>query len=934
VVAILQSRDGYLWLATQEGLARFDGVKFTVFDKRNTPEIRDNNIQAMCQGRDGAIWIGTEGGGLTVLKDSLFRTYTSKDGLPSDFIDAVCEDSGGNLWVGTDAGLSRFSNGRFANFSTRDGLVNPSVLALLEDTRGALWVGTEAGLSRFDNGVFTTFRKKDGLPDDLIRSIYQDSEGNTWLGTGRGLAKIRDGIFSTYDRRQGLINDSINCTFEDRDHNLWIGTGGGIEKLRDGRVTHFSAGHGLPDDGIASIYQDREGSLWIGTYGGGLNRLKDARFTSLTVDDGLPDNTARAILQDHEGNIWVATRKGLSKLRDGKPAIFTTRNGLASDNVLSLYEDRRLRLWVGTAGGLSMLKDGRFVSYTTKDGLSDDQILSMAEDDEGSLWIGTAVGLDRLEGGKFTVYKTEAGLSNNSVWCLHKDRAGSLWIGTDGGGLDQFKDNRFHNFSTKHGLSNNIVMSIHEDDDGTLWVGTTGGLNRIREGTVASITAKNGLFDDVVFQLLADNIGNFWMSCNRGIFRARRKDLNDLADGRTTSIDCTSYDTSDGMGSRECNGGSQPAGWKAKDGRLWFPTAGGVTMIDPAKIKINDQPPSVVLERIAVDGHFIDPAKDAELGPGKEKFEFYFTGLSFLSPERVRFRYRLVGFDKEWIDGGTRRDASYTNLLPGRYTFDVIACNGDGLWNETGAIFSFRLRPRFYQTYWFYAACALIIAAVGWLLYRLRVRQIRGRFAVVLAERTRMAREIHDTLAQGYVGISLQLQALAGKLKDSPEDVRSHLDLASKMADTSLTEAYRSIWELRPQALEGGDLAGAISSVAEQMLVGTSVRLDVRVRGSFTGLPAAVEVNLLRICQEAVANAVKHAAPRRITIRLTREKGQVRLQVADDGKGFESTKPPSADIGRFGLISMRERANQIGGRLTVSSKPGHGTDVEVEVPAG
>jgi two-component sensor histidine kinase len=730
-----------------------------------------------------------------------------------------------------------------------------------------------------------------------------------------------------------LIDDSINCTFEDRDHNLWVGTGGGLDKLTNGTFSHFSGKNRLPDDGVASICQDREGSLWIASYGGGLSSLKDARFGSFTVDDGLADNTVRAILQDHEGGIWVGTRKGLSRLRGGINTVFTVRNGLPSDNVLSLYEDRNQRLWVGTAGGLSMLRGDRFVSYTTRDGLSDDQILSMAEDQDGSLWLGTAAGLDKFKDGKFNVYTTANGLSNNSVWCLHRDLAGSLWIGTDGGGLDRFRDNRFSNLGTNDGLSNNIVMSIHEEADGTLWVGTTGGLNRIRNGKVAAITARDGLFDDVVFQLLEDDEKNFWMSCNRGIFRASKEDLNDIADGRITSIVCTSYDTSDGMGSRECNGGSQPAGWKSMDGRLWFPTTGGVTVFDPARIKVNEQPPPVVLERIAVDGRPLVPGRAVDLGPGKEKFEFYFTGLSFASPERVKFKYRLIGFDKGWIDGGTRRDASYTNLSPGRYTFQVMACNGDGIWNETGATFSFRLKPRLYQTYWFYGVCAVILAGLGWLLYRLRVRQIQSRFSAVLAERTRMAREIHDTLAQGYVGISLQLQALSGKLRNSPDDVRKHLDLASKMADTSLSEAYRSIWELRPQALEGETLDTAISSVAEQMVAGTPVRLDIRVRGSFVALPGSVETNLLRICQEAVANSIKHAGPSRIVIRLIRDRGSVRLQVADDGNGFESTAALSPNAGHFGLLNMRERANQIGARLTISSKPGAGTNIEVEVPS-
>jgi two-component sensor histidine kinase len=506
-----------------------------------------------------------------------------------------------------------------------------------------------------------------------------------------------------------------------------------------------------------------------------------------------------------------------------------------------------------------------------------------------------------------------------------------LWIGTDGGGLNRFQEGRFTALKTANGLANDIVLSLHADDEGSLWIGTSGGLSRLKDGALASFTTANGLFDDVVFQILEDARGNLWMSCNKGVSRVSKTELEDLAKGKIGSVSAVSYGTADGMKSRECNGGFQPAGWRTHDGRLWFPTIKGVAVIDPDNINQNPFAPPVMIEQVLVDHEPIDIIDQVSLAPGKSKFEFHYTALSFIAPEKLRFRYRLDGFDNSWVDAGTKREAAYTNIPPGAYTFRVIACNNDGVWNETGSAFHFYLKPRFHQTSWFYALCAVLIGLIGLGLYRLRVRQIKAQFAAVLAERNRIAREIHDTLAQGFAGISLQLEAVDETLNDTPTVARDHLNRARRLVRSSLAEARRSVWQWRSPALENAGLASALSAVAHELTAGSPIVTQVNVKGAVRRLSALVENNLLHIGREALTNAIKHARAHSIDVELTFEPAKVRLRITDDGVGFVAPQSTPTGDGGLGLISMRERAQQIAGRLVIASKPGGGTEVVVEL---
>jgi ligand-binding sensor domain-containing protein/two-component sensor histidine kinase len=971
--AILQTQDGYLWLATEEGLVRFDGVRFKNFDTQNTREIASNQIQVLFEDKQGELWIGTAAG-LTRYKDQQFNPFTTGEGLPNKGVSCIWQDGKGNVWVGTAAGLWTFDGGKFVRYSTRDGLPNDSIRSIYEDRSGALWVTTLGGLARLRDGAFTAFTTREGLPSDSVRSVYEDSRGYLWINTFSGLARFKDGRFTVFTTANGLLNDHIWSIEEDRKGTLWIGTDGGLNsfsngsfkayttkdglpdnsvwsiyedragvlwvatpgglgRLKDGELTSYTSRDGLSDDVVMALFEDREGSLWIGTEAGGLNRLKDAKFTAYSAKDGLTNDFVWAVCQAKDGSLWAGTNGGgLNRFRDGKFTSYTTKDRLASNIVRALCEDRAGNLWAGTPGGLNRLRGGRIETYTVEDGLSNNAVSAIEEDRAGNLWIGTLGGLTRFKDGRFTIYTTADGLSDDSIISLRASRDGGLWIGTRTGGLNRMEGERFTSYRAKEWIPNDSVRSIYEDEDGTLWVGTRrSGLSRFRNQAFTTCTMKAGLFDDCVFQIIGDDKQNLWMSSPRGVFRVSKKEFAAFAEGSSTQIASVSYGTADGMLSRECNGG-QPGAWKSDDGKLWFATIKGIAMIDPQRARINDQPPPVAIERAVVDGEPVQLNQRVELPPGKERYEFYYTAMSFAAPEKVRFKYKLEGFDKDWVAAGAERVGLYTHLPPGTYKFRVIACNNDGVWNETGALLDLYLNPYFYQTYWFYAGVAVSLGLLALGIYRLRVQRISAKFAAVLEERNRMAREIHDTLAQSFVGIALQLKAVENAMPDAPDKVEQHLALAQSMVSHSLVEARRTVWNLRSQALETNDLATAFSDTARQMTEGSAVVTEVRVSGESRRLPSRIENNALRIGQEALTNAIKHAEPKHVLIELDFEAANLQLRVKDDGRGFDTEGMLATADGHFGLLGMRERAEHCGGRLRLSSRPGEGTEVWATIP--
>jgi signal transduction histidine kinase/ligand-binding sensor domain-containing protein len=936
VLSVAQSRDGYLWLGTTSGLVRFDGVRFTVFDKANTEAIGHNQISALFEDRDGALWIGTFGGGLTKLQNQRFTTYTTRDGLSHGVVKAICQDRAGGLWVATLAhGLNLFKDGHFTVYTTRNGLPHDDVFSVAPSQDGGVWIATAGGLAHFRDGRFTAYTERDGLPSNRCVSVYEDRKGTLWAGTrDRGLVRLREGRISVYRVSDGLSSDAVSSIIEDRAGALWFATKDhGLNRLYDGRLSALTTKDGLSSDVVYSVVEDREGSLWIGTFGGGLNRLRDARFAVFTMQNGLPHDHVRSVFEDAEGQVWLATfGGGLGLLKGGRFTTLSRRDGLPTDRLYCVLRDRHGDLWVGTDGsGLVRQREGRLTRYTKRDGLAHDNVRALYEDRQGNLWVGTSGGLSRFGDGRFTTYTTADGLSSDAVHAILQDREGALWLGTWGGGLNRLRDGTFSAFSKKDGVTNDFILSFYEDREGSLWIGTLGGgLIRGREGHFRAYTTKQGLFEDLVYQALEDGRENLWISCNKGVYRVSKRELDDLDRGLIRAVRSVSFGIADGMPSGECANGSQPLGWKGRDGRLWIPTQSGVVVINPDRLEVNQIPPPVVIEELLVDRRPVAMEGQPSLPPGDGDLEFHYTGLSFLVPGKVRFKYRLEGFSDEWVDAGPRRVATYTNIPPGRYRFRVIAGNADGVWNESGAFFDLRLRPHFHQTWWFYGLVAMTVGLTGFGLHRVRVRQVEAQLAAVFAERTRMSRELHDTLAQGFAGIAIHLDAAAACLPKGAQELRSHLALARSLVRESLAEARRAVLDLRPQALEHADLATAISEMARRLA--GDARIQVEVTGEPRRVPSTAESNLLRIAQEALTNALRHAGAREIRVCLDFGTEQVCLRIQDDGHGFAAGAEASSGSAHLGLVGIRERVAQIGGLLTLNSRVGSGTEVVVEVP--
>lgn len=682
VRAVLQTRDGYLWLGTLGGLVRFDGVRFTVFDRSNTPALRDNRISALWEAPDGALWIGTAAGGLTRLAGGAFESDVS----PADtvleararrYVRSLAEAGGDGLWIGTNgSGLHRLREGVFQP----PRLPGTVVTAVLEDAAGTVWVGTSEGALRLrPRGAAGWAVDRAGLPRAFVNALARDRRGAVWIAARGGLTRIEGERATTYARRDGFPAEVASALCEDRHGNLWIGTlGGGVVRMAGGRFTAFTAAQGLSNNDVLSIHEDREGSLWVGSRDG-LNRLRDGHFTALTTREGLANDNVNSVRAGRDGSVWIGTDGGgLARVKDHEVTSYTARGGLPSDFVGPIYEASDGSLWVGADGRVGRLAAGRFVVFTTRDGVPSGFVSTIGEDGEGRLLIGVGEhALRQFRGGRFVPYLPEPDAIEYR-YSMQRGRRGGIWFGTTGG-LVHLEGGRYRIYTTADGLPDDGVHSVYEDAEGTLWLATLGGLARLRDGVFQSF-ARERLLGEVVFQVLEDDSGHLWMNGRRGILRVGKADLEELARGTRAGVDVRVYDTADGLKSAEHElAYIQPAACRTRDGRLWFATTKGVVSLDPARHAANPLPPPLHIESFVVDGDALPVSDGRELPPGRSRFEFQFTGLSLLAPAKVRFRYLLEGFDRDWVEAGSRRAAYYTNLPPGSYRFRVVACNNDGV---------------------------------------------------------------------------------------------------------------------------------------------------------------------------------------------------------------------------------------------------------------
>ncbi|HEV2453656.1 MAG TPA: two-component regulator propeller domain-containing protein, partial [Verrucomicrobiae bacterium] len=942
VRAIAQTPDGYLWAGTLDGLARFDGLNFKVFDSKNTAALRDSHITALCADASGALWIGTYEG-LARLKDGNFSLYDRAMGLAGDHINVICQCRDGSIWIGTESGLSQYQNGVFKNYTSKNGLLSDSIRALYQDGAGTLWVGTVAGLNFLNHdGVFG---KIDALQNVSIRGITQDRAGRLWIGSDNGMIWHHFGAeFYAYGRQYGLSDPFVNVVCEDSQGNLWVGTHSGLNRFRDGRFFNEVDSEGDPYDEVNAMFQDRDGDLWVGS-NEGLTRLSQKRFFAYDMRQGLSHNDTVSVLQDRNGNIWVGTfGGGLNEIRDESVAVYCRTNGLSNDEALALLESRDGSIWMGedNDGGLYRFENGIFQHYTWKDGLIKSGILAIYEDHGSNLWIGTSQGLSCLRNGHFTNYQTNQYHAGEIVRAVSEDPDGGMWFGTDHG-LVRFSDGIFTNFTARQGLSDDSITALYEDDQSNLWIGTeNGGLDRYYNGTFRAYTAQQGLFCDCIYAVIEDDYGWLWMTSPKGIFCVRKPGLVALDHENQRFITCINYGKSDGLETTICSGVAKPSAWKAQDGRLWFATTKGLVVVNP-DIKLDRTPSPVFIEQLTVDGNrTIQLSSSTPEGsdrrmvipPGRGTLEFQFTMLDFSRPAEDRFLCMLTGADQDWVDVGSRRSAYYNNLRPGRYVFRVKACNAVGVWNEAGASLELVMRPHYWQTWWFRALAVLlaVTGVAGIARYitgkrmQLELEKLERQNAIE-KERARIAKDIHDDLGSRLTRMMLLGQRVEEDA-GSPEKLIMH---ARRMVDSAVNTMQimdEIVWAVDPQKDTLNGLVGYISQYANEFLEGTHTRcrLEMPVQVPPVVIPAEARHEIFLALKEALNNVAKHAHATEVHIALRVADSAITIVIDDNGCGFGNGRNGNLRKGR-GLENMVKRMEKLGGQCLIATNPGSGTRI-------
>ena len=736
VYRILQTRDGYIWIGTKGGLARFDGVRFTVFDDRNRNQLRDNEIYALEEADDGSLWIGTYGGGVSHLKDGRFTVLTMSDGLISDFVTSLRQDKEGAIWIATDFGVSRYHNGHFTNYSNKDGLVSNAVRALDCGSDGTMWIGTSKGeLYTLIHGKLSKPTFSGPRPSSGISSLQFDREQALWIATSDGLFRLKDGTMVRHTIAEGLSSNRTLLVHESPEGHLWVVTHTGLD-LYERETSTFRNVEQVAS--INAISSDREGNLWIGYYSDGVARFRQGSFVTYTARDGLSDDQVTSLVEDGAGNIWIGTSRGLDLLKDGKFTTYTIPNLQTNPRINTLALDRDGNLWAGTNDAVFQVKYDphchagacrvQFVPITTHS-FSQRRARVILGDRQGVVWIGTDLdGLVKYENGQVTTFTQKDGLAHDAIRGLCQDKDGSLWIGTRGGGLNRFQNGRFTTYTDKNGLVSNSIQALYLDRENTLWIGTRQGVNRLRDGRFATYTANDGLFSSYVYGFVEDDADNLWMSCSKGIFRVSKRQLNDFADRKIQGIHSTAYGLEHGLASTVGVVGFSPvASHLTLDGRIWFCTAKGLSVVDPSQVTSNALPPSVHIEEVRIDKQSFEVNKTAEALPGRGDLEIRYTGLSFFAPDKIRFKYKLEGYDRDWVDAGDRRAAYYSNIPPGEYVFRALAANNDGVWSEKGESFRFRLAPDVYQTYWFFGLSSCLAGLLVLGAHRFKIRHLQRR---------------------------------------------------------------------------------------------------------------------------------------------------------------------------------------------------------------
>jgi len=990
VTAIAQTSDGYLWVGTYNGLVRFDGLRFVTFDPANTPELTHARIRKLFVDREGTLWINTYDGSLTTVRQGAFALerrntrsseaemtlvssssnrvifLTSRGGLlrklltapagegweelaaPSRGVGALCGDAGDGtvLYRDTNRHLWRLAGNQFEPLPDVAGFNGQDISCLVTDARGLLWAATDGDIAVWDGAQFQNNTPTNGEPLLGITYISPTRDGHVWM-VANGM------VCEAGDRRWLLAPDAARSLFrgspgrvgaqEDHHGGMWFYSfGRGLFHVdAAGDVRQLKSSDGFPGERVNCFFEDREGNWWVGLEAEGLVRLHERQFHTVAAGNAAVARAAKSVCQDSNNAVWIGTLSGgLDCWRDGHYSNLTVVEGLPQGSVFCVCADAFGRLWASAGDeDLYVREAGKFerVSPVVHG------VKVIFTDHSGRIWFGTTSGLFFADGeapGEIQPFK---GIAHRNVRALSEDQAGALWVGSGNGELYRVVGDVVTVFRPADDQESGAIWSVLADPDGTVWVGTfRGGLLRFRDGQFTRYGKKDGLPDNVICQILDDNQGNLWLGSHQGVFRVGKSVLDDMARGNAKFIPCMAYGRSDGLPSLECSGGYQPAAWSGRDGKLWFTTAKGATWVQPAEIQPNLVPPSVVIEEVLVDGQTktgdassavqnLPPAL-LKVPPGKHQFEFRYTGLSLVSPDRIQFRYQLEGADPDWIQAGTRRFAHYSFLPPGDYRFHVIACNSDGVWNESGSIMTVKIPPHFYEVLWFQMLAGIVVLTVvaGTVRYTATRRLHRKmeqleRQQAVERERARIAKDIHDDL-----GANLTLIAVLGDLAQKEKGIE-RIEKMSSTARQAVKSLDEIVWAVNPRNDTLAHLIDYTGQFTTDYLRDAGIRclLDVPEQTPVREVPSNVRHNVFLVVKEALQNIVKHARATEVWLRVSAIPGGLRMVIEDNGCGFEGAP---AHAWADGLGNMRQRLTEIGGECRVQSRLGAGTVITIEFP--
>jgi signal transduction histidine kinase/ligand-binding sensor domain-containing protein len=957
--ALTQTHDGYLWLGGDDGLARFDGLRFATFGPQEG--VKTGSVSVLFEDSRDALWIGSAGGGLGYWQNNQFTALPGPGG--AHLITALAEDEGGRLWVGTDRGLALWQNGKWLTVPATDTFKGRRVTGLLKDTQGTIWMGVAgAGVFRCLNDQFVPVAGKSADPwaDELLRDshcLLIDQAGNLWLGAGADFVLCREGNrWHRYRITRDEAKGPITTLAEASDGTIWAGSAeGGLLQFQDGKFVSVPANSGLAGNAIESLLADHEGRLWAGT-DTGLNRLHRKSLFALSQGEGLGFGAVQCLAEVSPGVVWAGKPNDGLYRWDGRSFNRLSAAGLSSHDsqITALLVTRDGICWVATTNSLLLYKDPIAAADEVKViKPAEPDIIALAEDRDGVLWVGTRGGqVWRLHENKW-LQQTNF-LGTNAVTAIVAAADGAMWIGTDGSGIYQFKSGNCHHLGRADGLAGDAIRTLYPDEEGAIWIGTVGnGLSRWADGRLANFTPREGLPEEIS-EILEDEAGNLWLGSGSGIACVNKASLNELAAGKITAVYPQLFGRADGMLSEECTGGFCPAGLKAKSGQLWFPTLKGVVVINPKVQPASAHVPRAMLEEVRVDGVPVplrqemsaDPASASEIFqplrivPGKHRVEFGYTGLNFDAPELIRFRYRLEGLDTDWVEAGTRRTAFYSYLPPGEYRFHIATCGSNGIWNDRGPVLELAVLRYFWQTWWFITLTAVgVMILVGGVVRVLEKRKLHQRLKrleqerALERERTRIAQDLHDEMGAKLCRISfLSEHARRGELP--PQELKDQITSISDASREVLHSLDEIVWAVNPQNDTLEHVASYIGQYAEEyfQMTGIECTLDIPTQLPPVPLSSQMRHHLFLSAHEAITNILKHAGATRAGIAMQFDGEQFEIRVSDNGKGFNAAKVAfgngsvAAAAGN-GLVNMRRRLAEIGGSCTVESVPGQGTQI-------